>query len=100
MKRKRIILIGALLLAFVLSVGTYASSFNTATATLASTVGGAVIATANATPTQPDWQSLLPHSENGMEILRPDGPGDITSIQFQFPDSGAQIGRASCRGRV
>ncbi len=76
-------------MALVVSVGTFAYTFNTTTATLAATVAGAQIATtSNVTSGQPDWQSLLPHSEDGWEILRPDGPGDVTNIQNQQPDSG------------
>ncbi|MFC1908542.1 hypothetical protein ACFLXD_01535 [Chloroflexota bacterium] len=89
-KRKLTIFIGALLLALTVSVGSYAYTWDTATATLDVVVAGAEAVTTTVVPDidQPDWDSLLPESEYDLETLRPDGEGDEDDIDEQYPDSG------------
>ena len=89
MKRKlRLQLIIGLVLALVVTSGSYAFSYLTATATMGVTVTGTEIATSADSATQPDWDSILtPVVET--ETLRPSAAGDETNISSQEPDSGA-----------
>jgi len=90
MKRKLVILIGALFLALAVSVGTYAYTFSVATATLNATPAGADIVTIEeaSETSQPDWDSVLPHPGYNLEIIVPNAAGDETNIPFQSPDDG------------
>lgn len=89
-KRKAIILIGAILLALTVSVGTYASTWQTAMATLDATLVGSSFFTTAEAPVldQPDWESLMPEGMYNIEVLRPNAAGDETDIPFQSPDTG------------
>ncbi|MFC1961787.1 hypothetical protein ACFLWN_01895 [Chloroflexota bacterium] len=91
MKRKLVIFITALFLALTVSVGTYAYTFHIATATFDVTAAGGDIVTRETAPSesQPDWNEVLPEIEYDQEMLIPDGPGCLTRIQSQYPDTGA-----------
>jgi len=85
MKRKRQ-LIGAILLAVVVSGGIYAFSYLSATATADVTVVGAEIATVAEAAAQPNWNSILTPVVDA-EIFRPTAAGDETDISEQEPTS-------------
>ena len=89
MKRKlRLQLIIGLVLALVVTGGSYAFSYLTATATMGVTVTGTEVATSADSTSQPDWNSILtPVVET--ETLRPSAAGDETNVSSQEPDSGA-----------
>jgi len=57
-------LIGAMLLALVVTGGGYAFTYLSATATMGVTVAGAEIATAEPSAVQPDWNSILTPPED------------------------------------
>ena len=79
-------LIGAMLLALVVTSGVYAFTYFSATATADVTVAGAEIATVADAAAPPDWNSILGYS--GTETFRPSAAGDETLIDDQFPASG------------
>ena len=85
--KKKFYLVIALVLALVLSGGTFAYTYTTASVIGGLTAAKADLATVNATPTQPNWNSLMPSA--GTETLRPNAPGDETLITSQSPTSGA-----------
>ncbi|MFC1918239.1 hypothetical protein ACFLXH_06285 [Chloroflexota bacterium] len=89
MKRKLTIFLGALFLALTLSVGTYAYTFHAATIGFDVTAAGGPIVTqeAAAPGDQPDWNEVLPQSEEEQEILFPDGPGSQNELD-QLPETG------------
>ncbi len=84
MKRKSYLLI-ALVLAAVVSSGSYAYTFSQATVTLNVTAAGGDIATVEEAADQPGWVSILTASETYTEISRPEAAGDKTDILFQLP---------------
>jgi len=90
MKKKLILLIGALFLALVVSVGSYAATFDFATATFNITAAGGNMAAHGPAPIedQPEWEDVLPEPEFDEEILTPDGIGDQTFIPSQYPTMG------------
>ncbi len=88
MKNKfRPYLIIAVLLALVLSTGSYAHAFITAGAALNISDPIGNLATSNTTVSQPDWSSVL-DTVTDTENFRPDSAGDETNIETQFPASG------------
>lgn len=88
--RKQVI-IGALVLSLLISGGSYAISYTTATSAIEVDVAGTEITQVEPAleGDQPDWDSVVPSGGGGdAEILRPDAPGDTTDIASQHPDSG------------
>ncbi len=88
--RKQII-IGALVLSLLISGGSYAISYTSATTAMDVDIAGTEIAQIEPAPEgdQPDWDSIVPSGGGGdAEILRPDAAGDITDITSQHPNSG------------
>ena len=88
MKKKLVLISGALFLALMVSVGAYAYTYTVATATIGLAIGGEEIATYETAPDQPDWNDVLPWGEADQEILMPDGPGSETKIGHQYPSGG------------
>jgi hypothetical protein len=89
MKRKLVIFSGILVIALVLTTGTFAYTYSsTTTAALDGTFADGAWATFQPSADQPDWQSVVPGGAYDAEILRPAGPGDDTEIKDQYPDSG------------
>ncbi len=76
MKRKWQLIIG-LVLALVVTTGSYAFTALTTTATVNVAVAGEEIATTEASASQPGWNSILT-PVGGAETLRPDGAGNYT----------------------
>ncbi len=90
MKRKLILLSGALFLALALTVGSFAYTFTTDWVRLEVTAadGGAEIATQEPAPGQPEWEDILPSSNYDTEYLLPNASGDENNIPYQFPETG------------
>jgi len=68
-------LIMALVLALTISGGVYAYTFTTASGTINIAEPTGNVVTSNATATQPDWNSILPPQDSGIETLRPNAAG-------------------------
>jgi hypothetical protein len=86
---RKLILSGMVLLALVLTTGTFAYTYaGTATATLNATVSSEDVVTYQPSTDQPDWESLMPDGEYADETLVPCAAGDVTDISWQSPLSG------------
>jgi len=84
--KKKLVFSGILMLALVLTTGTFAYTYtNTTTASLNGTLADAVWTTYEASENQPDWQQIMPGGQYDSEILLPNAPGDEDEIKFQFP---------------
>jgi hypothetical protein len=88
--KKKLVFGAVLLLALALTTGTFAYTYsNTTSVSLNATFADGAWATYEPSASQPDWERVLPNSIYDSEILRPAAPGDQTSIDSQFPMSGA-----------
>ena len=88
MKRKTIF-IGMVLLALVLTSGTFAYTYTSyGTTTLGADIIDAVMTTCEPSADQPPWESILPEGEYNSEILLPAAAGDATELPTQFPLTG------------
>ena len=85
--KKKIYLATTLLAALVVTSGTFVYTYTEATAT-GDVETVEAIATVEMSVGQPDWNSVLPTSGGGTEILTPDSAGDVTNINYQEPSSG------------
>ena len=89
MKKKLVVFSGILILALVLTTGTFAYTYSSTTVTtLNSTFADGAWATYQPSVDQPDWQSVIPGGAYDAEIILPMAPGDETEIKFQYPDTG------------
>lgn len=86
--RKKTVFIGMVLLALVLTSGTFAYTYTSTATTLDVPIADAVMTTCEPSVDQPDWESILPEGEYGSEILVPEAAGDDTELPTQYPDSG------------
>jgi len=87
--KKKLIFGGMVLLALVLTTGTFAYTYtNFGTATLSAYMADGNFATYVVSAEQPNWESILPEGEYGSEILEPIATGDDTEFYSQFPDEG------------
>jgi hypothetical protein len=87
--KKKLIFSGMVLLALVLTTGTFAYTYtNFSTSTLDATIVDAVMTTCEPSAHQPNWNSILPEGEYNSEILLPVAPGDDTELPTQYPASG------------
>ena len=84
---KKFFLIMALVLALVLSGGTFAYTYTTTSSTIGAVPAEADIATVEKAANQPDWESVLTPVTKA-ETLRPNAPGDKTEISDQYPATG------------
>lgn len=87
--RKKLVFFGALVLALLLTGGTFAFGYTSNSANLNVSMADGAWATYQPSPVQPDWNSILPQSGNSSEILVPDGDGDNTAVAAQYPDTGS-----------
>jgi hypothetical protein len=71
MNKKLVLLIAALTVGLMISAGAYAATATTTGISMAATTAGANSVRSTPSTTQPNWSSLLPHSDPGIEILRP-----------------------------
>src|SRR3972149_10101447 len=87
--KKKLIFSGFIVLALVLTSSTFAYTYtNTTVTSLNSTFAEGAWATYEPSVVQPDWQQVMPNGMYDAEILQPDGPGDKTEIESQYPDKG------------
>ena len=88
--KKKIIFSGMVLLALVLTTGTFAYTYtNQAVTTLTNvTIADAVMTTYELSAEQPDWDEVLPEGEYRFEFLFPNAAGDDTELPTQYPDEG------------
>lgn len=77
-----------IILALVLTTGTFAYTYTFNSATLGSYMAEGSYATYQVSDQQPNWNSILPEGEYGSETLLPVAAGDDTEIPIQFPDEG------------
>jgi len=88
MKRKLVLLIGVVLLALVVSTGTFAYTYSTASTMVdVYAVGGDIVASEPASE-QPPWEESIPEIEYDVEVLLPNAQGSYTSLPFQYPSGG------------
>jgi hypothetical protein len=87
--KKKLIFSGMILLALVLTGGTFAYTYSgVATATLDASLAGESITTHEPSEDQPDWDDILPEGEYYSEIILPSAAGDNTELPTQYPTSG------------
>jgi hypothetical protein len=86
--KKKLIFIGLVILALVLTSGTFAYTYTNSSATLQATLSDTAWVTYNAADNQPDWNSIMPQGGTTTVNLVPAGAGDTTTILAQNPDSG------------
>ncbi|MDP2930871.1 MAG: hypothetical protein Q8O05_00030, partial [Chloroflexota bacterium] len=87
--KRKLYLIVALAVTLVLSGGTYAYTYTTASGSMGVAEPTGNLAATAVAASQPDWNSLLPLGGNFVtEIMRPEAPGDSTAIPLQFPATG------------
>ncbi|MFH0914678.1 MAG: hypothetical protein V1849_05285, partial [Chloroflexota bacterium] len=84
---KRFLLTLTLISVLVFSAGMFAYTYSSETRLLSAVPAGEDFARTEPTPTQPNWNSMLP-TGSGTVIVRPVGFGDDTEIQAQYPASG------------
>ena len=76
--KKKLIFGGMVLLALVLTTGTFAYTYTYGSATLGSHMADGPFATYQVSAEQPNWDSILPEGEYGSETLVPNFAGDDT----------------------
>jgi hypothetical protein len=87
--KKKLVFSGILVLALVLTTGTFAYTYTNTTVTqLNGTFADGAWATYAPSVVQPDWQQVMPGGVYDAEILLPNAPGDATEIKCQYPDTG------------
>jgi hypothetical protein len=86
---KKLIFGGMVLLALVLTGGTFAYTYPDAAATtLDGNMVGEAITNHQPSDDQPCWDDILPEQEYDSDYLLPCAAGDETNIPFQSPNSG------------
>ncbi len=89
--KKKLVFSGILVLALVLTTGTFAYTYtNTSVTSLHGTFADGAWATYETSISQPDWQRVMPNGIYDFEILVPNGPGDETELWLQYPHEGEQ----------
>jgi hypothetical protein len=86
--KKKLIFIGLVIIALVLTSGTFAFGYSNSTATLQATMSDTIWATYDVSPVQPDWAGLLPQGGPASVNLVPVASGNATTINEQFPATG------------
>jgi hypothetical protein len=86
--KKKVIFIGLVLVALVLTSGTFAYTYTNNTTTLPATLADDAWTTYEKSLNQPDWDSVLPEGGTTSVNLAPIAPGDYTTIIAQEPSTG------------
>jgi hypothetical protein len=86
--KKKLIFIGMVVIALVLTSGTFAYTYTNANTTLPATLADDAWTTYEKSLNQPDWDSVLPEGGTTTGILVPTAPGDYTTILAQEPSTG------------
>jgi len=93
--KKNILFSGTILLALVLTGGTFAYTYTGSTSTtIGAVLADAALTTYEPSVNQPSWESILPVNEYDSEYLLPNAPGDDTELPTQYPDSGEHWDKA------
>jgi hypothetical protein len=85
--KKKYYFLAVLGVLMIISSGAYVYTYTTSTGQIGITAPTADIATVNATPSQPNWGSILTPVNDDV-ILRPIGIGDETDVKSQYPATG------------
>lgn len=85
--KKKVVFFGAVLLALLLTSGTFAFTYTNSNTTMIPTLANGDYATYEIATGQPDWYSILPGDCS--EILIPNNCGDETSLPTQYPNCGS-----------
>ncbi len=85
---RKLIFIGIIVLALVLTTGTFAYTYTSDAQALNVTLADDAWTTYQTSPNQPDWGSVLPEDGCGSDILVPTAAGEYITIESQYPDSG------------
>ena len=85
--KKKLFFIGMVVIALVLTGGTFAYGYTSNTTTLPASLSDTAWATYLVAGNQPDWASVLPEGDSNSEILVPIKDGDETSLPTLFPTS-------------
>ena len=95
--KKKLIFSGMVLLALVLTSGTFAYTYvGFAGSTPPNvTLADAVMTTYEPSAEQPDWDEVLPEGEYRFEILFPNAAGDATELPTQYPAEGEHWDKVS-----
>ena len=87
--KKKLILTGMILLALVVTSGTFAYTYTGHDLiALGANIIDEAMATYEPAEGQPEWDDVLPESDYGSEILIPVTAGDNTELPTQYPASG------------
>jgi hypothetical protein len=86
MKKRLIIFFGMVLVALVLTSGTFAFTYTNSNTAMTPMLANGDFATYQIAPNQPNWNSVLPGASS--EILVPNGCGEETSLPTQYPSNG------------
>lgn len=89
-KKKLIVFGGILLIVLIFTTGTFAFGYNgqAITELTGATIAEGAWATYQPSAVQPDWTQVLPNGNQGSEILTPNGGGDQTEMEAQYPAKG------------
>jgi hypothetical protein len=85
--KKKIFFIGMVVIALVLTGGTFAYGYTSSSMTLPATLSDTAWATYQVAADQPDWASVLPEGDTNSEVLVPINDGDEISLPTVFPSS-------------
>jgi hypothetical protein len=86
--KKKLFFIGMVIIALVLTTGTFAYTYTSSSSTLQATLADTAWATYQASDNQPDWNSVMPQGGTTTVNLVPVAAGDVTDILAQSPNSG------------
>jgi hypothetical protein len=94
--KKKLIFASMVLLALVLTTGTFAFTYtNQSTTTVQATMADGDFATYRVSAHQPDWNSILPNATPHTETILPRANGDVIEFPTQFPNSGQHFDKVS-----
>ncbi|MHB8104657.1 MAG: hypothetical protein ACYDG5_03865 [Dehalococcoidales bacterium] len=82
--KKKFVFFGMVLLALLLTTGTFAFTYTNSNTALVPTLANGDFASYQVSPGQPDWYSILPGTSS--EILVPNDCGDETQLPTQYPN--------------
>jgi hypothetical protein len=88
--RKKLVFSGMVLLALVLTSGTFAFTYSgyEATTLAGGNIADAVMTTCEESANQPGWENILPGGEYTTEYLIPNAAGSATELPTQYPETG------------
>jgi hypothetical protein len=94
--KKKLIFILMVVLALVLTTGTFAYTYTNQNATsLQGTLADDAFTTYQVAAHQPNWESILPTAQLNMEMLYPVAAGDSTEFRTQYPDFGEHFDKVA-----